>query len=139
MGVRFTGSISRSCLSGVYGSSLNAGSSGFAPRHGSSSAGWPIRIWKVPVVTVYGKRPPSPIRGRGLCERRRPGDYRPMHDLVIRGGTIVDGSGAPGRIGDVAIDGDRLSQIGGTAGAARREIDATGCIVAPGWVDIHTH
>jgi N-acyl-D-amino-acid deacylase len=66
-------------------------------------------------------------------------DYRAMHDLVIRGGVIVDGSGAPGRPGDVAIDGERLSQVGGGAGAARRELDARGCIVAPGWVDIHTH
>jgi N-acyl-D-aspartate/D-glutamate deacylase len=62
-----------------------------------------------------------------------------MHDLVIRGGTIVDGSGEPGRLGDVAIDGDRLKQVGGAVGAGRREIDATGCIVTPGWVDIHTH
>lgn len=62
-----------------------------------------------------------------------------MHDLVIRGGMIVDGSGAPGRPGDVAIDGERLSSVGGTAGAGRREIDATGNIVTPGWVDIHTH
>jgi N-acyl-D-aspartate/D-glutamate deacylase len=62
-----------------------------------------------------------------------------MHDLVIRGGTIVDGSGAPRGPGDVAVDGERLVQVGGTAGAARREIDATGLVVTPGWVDIHTH
>ncbi|HWP66373.1 MAG TPA: amidohydrolase family protein [Candidatus Limnocylindria bacterium] len=62
-----------------------------------------------------------------------------MHDLVIRGGTIVDGSGAPPRTGDVAVRGERLVQVGGHAGAARREIDAAGCMVAPGWVDIHTH
>ncbi|MBT4689982.1 MAG: hypothetical protein HOB72_18030 [Rhodospirillaceae bacterium] len=49
-----------------------------------------------------------------------------MHDLVIRGGVIVDGSGAEKATGDVAIDGDRLSQVGGTAGAAREEIDADG-------------
>ena len=62
-----------------------------------------------------------------------------MHDLVIRGGTIVDGSGAPARSGDVAIDGDRVTQAEGSAGAARREIDADGLLVTPGWVDIHTH
>ncbi|HEV7732976.1 MAG TPA: amidohydrolase family protein [Candidatus Binatia bacterium] len=62
-----------------------------------------------------------------------------MHDLVIRGGTIVDGTGAPSRTGDVAIDGDRLTAVGGTAGPARRTIDATGKLVTPGWVDIHTH
>ena len=62
-----------------------------------------------------------------------------MHDLVIRGGTIVDGSGEPARRGDVAIDGERIAQSGGTAGPGRREIDADGLLVTPGWVDIHTH
>ena len=62
-----------------------------------------------------------------------------MHDVVIRGGTLVDGSGASARVGDLAIDGGRIVQAGGKAGAARREIDAAGAVVAPGWVDIHTH
>jgi N-acyl-D-aspartate/D-glutamate deacylase len=62
-----------------------------------------------------------------------------MHDLVIRNGHIVDGSGAAGREGDLAIDGDRIAAVGGRAGAARREIDARGRLVAPAWVDIHTH
>ena len=62
-----------------------------------------------------------------------------MHDLVLRDGTIVDGSGAPAREGDVAIDAGRITSAGGRAGAARREIDARGLLVAPGWVDIHTH
>jgi N-acyl-D-aspartate/D-glutamate deacylase len=74
-----------------------------------------------------------------LNRARRLGDYPGMHDLVIRGGTIVDGSGTPGRPGDVAIDGERLTQVGGTAAAGAREIDASGCTVTPGWVDIHTH
>ncbi|NNL68030.1 MAG: amidohydrolase family protein, partial [Myxococcales bacterium] len=62
-----------------------------------------------------------------------------MHDLVIRGGTIVDGSGAPAREGDVAIDGDRIRAVGEVTGEGRREIDARGKHVTPGWVDIHTH
>jgi N-acyl-D-aspartate/D-glutamate deacylase len=62
-----------------------------------------------------------------------------MHDLVIRGGTIVDGTGAPGRSGDVAIDGGVIAEVGGSAGPGRREIVADGSVVAPGWVDIHTH
>ena len=62
-----------------------------------------------------------------------------MHDVVIRGGTIVDGTGAPARTGDVAIDGGRVTSVGGKAGAARREIGAEGLLVTPGWVDIHTH
>jgi N-acyl-D-aspartate/D-glutamate deacylase len=62
-----------------------------------------------------------------------------MHDLVIRGGTIVDGTGAERRKADVAIEGDRIVAVGGEVGPGRREIDATGLLVAPGWVDIHTH
>ena len=62
-----------------------------------------------------------------------------MHDIVIRGGTIVDGTGAKSFTGDVAIDGDRIVQAGGKAGPGKREIDANGQLVTPGWVDIHTH
>ena len=62
-----------------------------------------------------------------------------MHDLVIRGGMVVDGTGAPPRRADVAVDGDKISAVGDIAAKGRREIDATGLIVAPGWVDIHTH
>ncbi len=62
-----------------------------------------------------------------------------MHDIVIRDGTIVDGTGAPAARGDVAIDGDRIAQVGGKAGPGRREVKAEGRIVTPGWVDVHTH
>jgi len=62
-----------------------------------------------------------------------------MHDLVIRNGTILDGSGKPGFAGDIAIDGGKIVAVGGKAGAGRREIDAAGLLVTPGWVDIHTH
>jgi len=61
------------------------------------------------------------------------------HELVIRGGTIVDGCGGPRSVGDVAIDGDRLTQVGGRAAAGRRELDADGLVVCPGFVDPHTH
>ena len=61
-----------------------------------------------------------------------------MHDLVIKGGTIVDGSGRAAFEGDVAVDGDRIAAVG-NAGPARREIDARGKLVLPGWVDVHTH
>ena len=62
-----------------------------------------------------------------------------MHDLVIRGGTLVDGSGAPPRTADVAVDGERITAVGSVDGPGRREIDADGALVTPGWVDIHTH
>jgi N-acyl-D-amino-acid deacylase len=62
-----------------------------------------------------------------------------MHDLVIRGGTIVDGTGGAPFTGDLAIDGGLITQIGVVAAAGREEIDANGKIVAPGFVDVHTH
>jgi len=62
-----------------------------------------------------------------------------MHDLVIRNGKIVDGTGAPAFVGDLAIDGDVIASVGGHAGAGHREIDASGLLVTPGFVDIHTH
>jgi N-acyl-D-aspartate/D-glutamate deacylase len=62
-----------------------------------------------------------------------------MHDLVIRGGTVIDGTGAPGRTADVAVDKGVITAVGGEVGAGVREIDAAGLLVTPGWVDIHTH
>src|SRR5215470_19787468 len=62
-----------------------------------------------------------------------------MHDIVIRGGTIIDGTGKTGFSGDVAIAGGRIAAVGGKQGPARREFDATGLLVTPGWVDLHTH
>ncbi len=61
------------------------------------------------------------------------------HDLVIRDGTVYDGTGKPGETGDVAIDGERITQLGGRADAGKREIDASGLAVAPGFIDPHTH
>jgi N-acyl-D-aspartate/D-glutamate deacylase len=62
-----------------------------------------------------------------------------MHDIVIRGGRIVDGTGAPAFTGDVALSGDRIVQVGGKAGPGKREVNADGRLVTPGWVDVHTH
>src|SRR5262245_16620440 len=63
-----------------------------------------------------------------------------MLDIVIRNGRIVDGSGLPAFHGDVGIEGGRLRRVGGQlAGEARRAIDAAGRVVAPGFIDPHTH
>jgi N-acyl-D-aspartate/D-glutamate deacylase len=62
-----------------------------------------------------------------------------MHDLIIRGGTLVDGTGAPPRTADVAVTDGLVSAVGHLSGAASRTIDADGLLVTPGWVDIHTH
>jgi N-acyl-D-aspartate/D-glutamate deacylase len=62
-----------------------------------------------------------------------------MHDLLIQGGTLVDGTGAPPREADVALEGRRIAAVGRTLGPARETLDARGRLVTPGWVDIHTH
>ncbi|HZM29114.1 MAG TPA: amidohydrolase family protein [Acidimicrobiales bacterium] len=65
-----------------------------------------------------------------------------MHDLVIRNGSVVDGTGGPARApgtADIAVDGERITEVGQVDGKGRREIDAHGRVVTPGFVDIHTH
>ena len=62
-----------------------------------------------------------------------------MHDLVIRSGLVVDGTGDAPRAADVAIDNGRITKVGVVEVAGDREIDATDLIVTPGFVDIHTH
>jgi len=60
-------------------------------------------------------------------------------DLVIRGGKLVDGTEAPARIADIAVSNGVITEVGEVAAKGRREIDAHGLLVTPGWVDIHTH
>ena len=62
-----------------------------------------------------------------------------MHDLVIRGGTLVDGTGAKPTTGDIAVRDGKIAAVGGRLGAARRTIDADGALVTPGFCDLHTH
>jgi N-acyl-D-aspartate/D-glutamate deacylase len=62
-----------------------------------------------------------------------------MHDLVITGGTVVDGTGAAPRAADVAISDGIVTEVGRVDGAARRRIEADGAVVTPGFVDVHTH
>jgi N-acyl-D-amino-acid deacylase len=61
------------------------------------------------------------------------------HDVVIRGGTLLDGTGSPASVGDLAIRGDKIVAVGRVDGTGKVTIDATGLMVAPGFVDMHSH
>ena len=63
----------------------------------------------------------------------------PDYDLIIRNGSLIDGTGVPPRLGDLAVSGDRIEAAGRVTGSAAREIDARGLAVAPGFIDVHTH
>lgn len=62
-----------------------------------------------------------------------------MHDLIIKGGKVVDGTGQSAFTGEVAITAGRISGVGKDLGPARRTLKADGLLVTPGWVDVHTH
>ena len=62
-----------------------------------------------------------------------------LHDLVIRNGKILDGSGKKPFFGDIAIDGGKITSVGKIKNSGKEEFDAKGNLVTPGWVDIHTH
>ena len=80
-----------------------------------------------------GRRPQTGVDTTGDAMS----DARP--DLVIRNGTVVDGTGIPARRADVAVTDGRISAVGEVPERGERELDATGLVVTPGWVDIHTH
>src|SRR5215469_593185 len=93
------------------------------PLRCSSSARWrgPICWWK---------SKPSPLRPEPMAR----------YDLVLRGGRVIDGSGAPSLTADVAITGDRVAAVERLPlGSGRAEIDVAGLAVAPGFIDVHTH
>src|SRR4029079_16985348 len=83
-----------------------------------------------------GERLRARHRGRRKISSPRTGVL--MADIVIRGGTVVDGTGAPGYLADVAITGGVITEIGADLNGDD-VLDATGCVVAPGFIDIHTH
>ena len=61
------------------------------------------------------------------------------YDILIKNGTIVDGTGAASIEGNLAISGDKIAAVGDVEGSARQIFDAEGCLVTPGFVDMHTH
>jgi N-acyl-D-amino-acid deacylase len=73
------------------------------------------------------------------CTAPAPSSRAPDYDVVIRGGRVIDGTGAAAVTGDVAIRDGRVAGIGKIAGRGRTEIDAHGKVVAPGFIDVHTH
>ncbi len=62
-----------------------------------------------------------------------------MHDLVIKGGTVVDGTGSASFTGDIALDNGNITAVGKITARAKQTISADGLLVTPGWVDTHTH
>jgi N-acyl-D-amino-acid deacylase len=79
----------------------------------------------------------APLQSWRHRDRREPSL---MLDIIVRGGHVIDGTGRPGRDADVGIDGGRIAEVGDLIGiAAERELDAASCLVAPGFVDIHSH
>ena len=62
-----------------------------------------------------------------------------MHELVVRGATVVDGTGAPAFTGDLAVDGGTVTEVGAVEGRGQQELDGDGLVLTPGWVDVHTH
>src|SRR5258708_13981885 len=61
------------------------------------------------------------------------------YDLIIRDGLVIDGTGAPGRHADVAVADGKIVEVGRISGSARQTIDASDCVVSPGFIDPHTH
>ncbi len=89
-------------------------------------------------IMLVGPKIPITRHGRAAHRHRREPPLN--HDLVIRNAVIADGSGADLTEGDVAVDAGTLAQVGGSCrGVGREEIDAAGAVLAPGFIDPHTH
>jgi len=84
-------------------------------------------------------RDPGPVSGRTIYQPNDRQYGENMYDFVIRGASLFDGSGAPPRQSDVAVQGSFIAEVGAVSGATRRDIDAEGLALAPGFIDVHTH
>jgi N-acyl-D-amino-acid deacylase len=81
-------------------------------------------------------RPAAALLALGLLA---PAGLAQPYDLLVRGGRVVDGTGNPARVADVAVTNGRIAAVGRLTGGAKRVVDAAGLIVAPGFIDLHTH
>src|SRR5580704_5673043 len=87
-------------------------------------------------------RAPIPPSSRGRSSKRRSTSFWPgadVLDLVLRGGTVVDGSGSPAAVADVGIVADRVVAVGTVDEPAKKSIEVEGSVVCPGFIDVHTH
>src|SRR5439155_2790598 len=122
--------------------------------HGATSCGWRPMPWSPPAsrpralpttsssVRSRSRRSAGLTSPRPCVKIRTRSSLDPMaspYDLVIRNGIVVDGTGLPRRRADVAVKDGRVAEIGFVDEAGRRELDASGRVVAPGFVDPHTH
>src|SRR5437667_273163 len=105
----------------------------------SSASKLSVSAWLI----RHSFKPPGPefrpVPGVGCRGLPGSANRAAMLDLVLRGGRVCDGSGAPAHDADVGIAAGRVVAIGRTGGAARRTLDVRGLIVAPVFVDVHTH
>jgi N-acyl-D-amino-acid deacylase len=94
------------------------------------------------LLVLAGARPPAartPDPGLRLPTTTPVAAESLPHDLVFRGALLVDGSGAPPAVGDLAVRAGRISAVGTVEGPAAAEVDAAGLVLAPGFIDVHTH